>query len=160
MHARGGNLDFILCCFYRNWCWRSWLLSLLLLFVLSLFFSLSKYYINIIITIIIVLLLINTSTIATLYLKCKKLRVELVMQTNLHVVLFSLNDDSSRNHTCFIDLTMIHLWRNIHPYILSSRLLSSHPLLVFTYHVMIDNNCMIEDVYYCNLLLYNGWYNI
>lgn len=68
------------------------------------------YYQNIIIAIIIVLLLRPTHTIiiAALYLKCNKLRAELVMQSNLHVVLSSLND-SSRDHTCFIDLTMTHL---------------------------------------------------
>lgn len=134
-------LYFILRYFYLNRCWRPWLLFALLFF--SLF---SKYCINIIIAIIIVLLLrparcyrIVSATNCELSSWCNRICT---------IVLSSSNDDSSRDPTCFIDLTMTHLWRNICPYILSSRLLSPHPSFIFMYHViMIGNNCTIEDVY-------------
>lgn len=129
---------FILRCFYRERCWRPWLL----LFALLLFFSLlSKYYI---IAIIIVLLLRSTRD----YHRRIISKVQQIASWARDVIEFARRLSSSNNPTYFfINLTMTQLWRNICPYILSSRLLCSHPSFVFMYHVMIDNNCTLEDVY-------------
>lgn len=129
--------------FYRNRCWRPWLL----LFALLLLFSLlSKYCINIIIAIIIVLLLRPTRLQSPHY-KCNNCELSLWCNRILHNVFSSSKwRFIARSHVLHRPDYDTHLWKNICPYILSSRLLFPHPSFIFMYHVMMGNNCTSEDI--------------